>query len=119
MAHAQVQPARAAAWMALTSAPERATAVLTSQAQAVEAVFVLRTLPARDGLGSFGAQAGWRTLEGFAHGIAAYADQRKAAQHRAAVSLLGHLCAVQPVAFSRPRVISGKGVWVCRHRGGG
>ncbi|WP_431929844.1 SNF2-related protein [Nonomuraea jabiensis] len=97
MAHSQVQPARAAAWTALASAPERATAVLTSQAQAVGAVFVLRKWPTGDGLGRFGAQAGWRTPDGFAHGIAVYADQRRAAQHRAAVSLLGHLCAVQPV----------------------
>ena len=97
VAHAQVQAARSAAWAALASAPERATAVLTSHAQAVEAVFVLRKLPTRQGLGRFGAQAGWRTREGFAHGIAAYADQLKTARHRAAVSLLGHLCAVQPV----------------------
>lgn len=98
IAHAQVQPVRSAAWTALASAPERATAVLTSQAQAtVDAVFVLRKLSARDGLGRFGAQAGWRTPDGFAHGIAVYADQRKVAQHRAALSLLGHLCAVQPV----------------------
>ena len=97
VAHAAVLSARSAAWTALATVPERATAVLTSQSQAVEAVFVLRDLPARDGLGRFGAQAGWRTPDGFAHGIAAYADQRKAAQHRAAVSLLGHLCAVQPV----------------------
>ncbi|MEU4233317.1 SNF2-related protein [Nonomuraea sp. NPDC026600] len=97
IARAQAQPARSAAWTALASAPERATAVLTSQAQAVEAAFVLRKLAAREGLGRFGAQAGWRTPDGFAHGIAAYADQRKVAQHRAAVSLLGHLCAVQPV----------------------
>ncbi|WP_433358848.1 SNF2-related protein [Streptosporangium sp. CA-115845] len=96
-AHAQMQPARSAAWTALALAPEHATAVLTSHAQAVKTVFVLRKLPARDGLGRFGAQAGWRTPDGFAHGIAAYADQRKTAQHRAAVSLLGHLCAVQPV----------------------
>ncbi|MFI6112743.1 SNF2-related protein [Kitasatospora sp. NPDC051164] len=95
--HVALLPARAAAWTALTRAPERATAVLTSQSQAAEAVFVLRELPARDGLGRFGAQAGWRAPAGFVHGIAAWAEQRKAAQHRAAVSLLGHLSAVQPV----------------------
>ncbi|MGW6459499.1 hypothetical protein ACWF94_26825, partial [Streptomyces sp. NPDC055078] len=92
-----VRAARSAAWTALATVPERATAVLTAQTQAAEAVLVVRELPARSGLGRFGAQAGWRTPAGFAHGIAAYADQRRAAQHLAAVSLLGHLCAVQPV----------------------
>ncbi|MEU9837299.1 SNF2-related protein [Streptosporangium sp. NPDC048047] len=97
-ASAQVHAARSAAWTALAaSAPERATAVLVSQAQAAEAVFVLRTLPTAQGSGRFGAQAGWRTPEGFVHGLAVYADQLKAARHQAAVSLLGHVCAVQPV----------------------
>ncbi|MFJ4770790.1 SNF2-related protein [Streptomyces uncialis] len=95
--HPAVQSVRSVAWTALGTVPERATAVLTSQAQAMEAVLVLRTLPARNGMGRFGAQAGWRTPNGFVHGMAAFADQRKAAQHRAAMSLLGHLCAVQPV----------------------
>jgi hypothetical protein len=54
----------------LASAPERATAVLTSQARRWGRVFVLRKLSVRDGLGRFGAQAGWRTPDGFAHGIA-------------------------------------------------
>ncbi|MEY9839391.1 SNF2-related protein [Streptacidiphilus sp. EB103A] len=95
-------PARSAAWTVLATSPERATAVLTSQAQAVNAAFLLRPLPARSGLGGFGAQAAWRTTDGFVHGIAAYGDQRKVAQHRAAVSLLGHLSGVQAVVQEAP-----------------
>ncbi|WP_405639088.1 SNF2-related protein [Streptomyces uncialis] len=95
--HPAVRSVRSVAWTALGTDPERATAVLTSQAQALDAVLVLRALPGGNGMGRFGAQAGWRTPGGFVHGIAAFADQRKVAQHRAAMSLLGHLCAVQPV----------------------
>ena len=96
-AHTGTLPARSAAWTTLTRFPERATAILTSQAQAAEeAILVLRMLPAGK-LGSFGVQAGWRTPSGFVHGIAAYAGKRKEAQHQAVVSLLGHLSAVQLV----------------------
>ncbi|MFI6396221.1 SNF2-related protein [Nonomuraea sp. NPDC050540] len=94
----RARPIQQAVWVALALTPARATAVLISQVQTLEAVFLTRALPAGEGTGRFGVQAGWRTPGRFVHGLAVYADQRKTAQHRAALSLLGHLSQVQPVA---------------------
>ncbi|MEU9337069.1 SNF2-related protein [Streptomyces sp. NPDC048290] len=92
-----VSSARWAAWASLATAGERATTILTAHAEAEGSAFVLREVAARPGMGRFGAQAGWRSQEGFAHGIAVYADRRHTARLLAAVSLVGHLSGVEPV----------------------
>jgi hypothetical protein len=95
---ASAHVAVASAWAFVRARTEVATSVLHSHAQDVgePAAFVVRDVRSAEPK-VFSAQAGWRSPAGSFHGAAVARTSRKAAHQYAAVSLLGHMCGVEPV----------------------